>query len=219
MVSCLRYYDEAIINYISSINIDVGSGREFSPQVIMAIPSRHGQKIELEKSTDTPKLPFITLIRSGIAQVTETNIIRGRVTRPSIYTLHNEKKFYFGADSMPYDLNYNINFFSLESETHNQLTEVLLYKLKKKYSIPVFIDIQNVNVRVRTFIHDVAFSDQTSYEQVADNNTRIFHGTLSFALYCYLINTEVQTHVVQNIENKILDSVNRIELASYNVNG
>ncbi len=205
-MSFLRYYDEAVVNYFSDIKIEDGDTLR-SPQVLLAIPSRQGVKLNVTND-NTAVLPLISITRTGLSATSETNLVKSHVTRPYLYNISSNKKYFEGADFMPYNFSYQIDFFSLVQDMHNEIVEQILFKVHKNHYVTVKIDIANHNIEMNSYIHSISFSDSTSYTQIADNVSRIFHGTLNFSLYGFLIDVKRNTPTVLSDQQsiKIIDN-------------
>lgn len=201
-MSTIRFYDEAVIAYFKDkIKIDTGEGIN-SPQVTFALPSRQSFKLEIS-SSGTPILPLIAIIRTGLSPNAETKIVKKNIHRPMLFDISQNKKVYEGAELMPYNINYQVDYFSLTQEIHNQLTESILFNLYKHHYIRTFIDVANHNLVINGYIYDIASTDSTPYMEIPDTSTRIFHGTVTFSLYTMLIDPNYYTRSVINVEEEI----------------
>ena len=118
-----------------------------------------------------------------------------------------DKKVYEGAEMMPYNIDYQVDFFALTQEMHNDITEQLLFNLYKRHYIKTFIEISNHNLEVNSYIHNVSLSDSTPYMELPDTSTRIFHGVVTFNLYtmlfCLLYTSKLLDHMLLNMKCSI----------------
>jgi len=206
-LSFLRFYDEAVVSYFSNIKIEDGNGLR-SPQVMLGTPSRQGVKLNVTNDT-TPVLPLISIVRTGMNATSETNLVKSHVTRPHVYSLNSTGKLYEGFETMPYNFVYQVDYFSLVQDMHNSITEQLLFRVHKNHYIKVLIDTTNHHYEVNPYIHSISLSDATTYTQIADNVSRIFHGTLGFSLYGFLINEKFVTPSVLSTTIEIKDNVDQ----------
>lgn len=212
-MSCISCFDEATIKYFSN-NIKIEDGNCMrAPQVALAIPSRQGLNLTLNNE-NTPVLPIIVVTRDSIGFVNESPIVKKRIIRPSILSLNVNTKMYDGIDIMPCAYNYQINYFALYQEMFNLMTEQLLYNLVKKQCIKTVININNHTITSNALIKNVTIGDSTTYNQIADETSRMFHGNFSFSLYGFILNAEYATSsvldtsinmVIKNSENKTTD--------------
>lgn len=202
-MSFLRYYDEAVVNYFTDIKIEDGDTLR-SPQVLLGTPSRQGVKLNVTDD-NTAVLPLISVIRSGMTATNETNLVKAHVTRPHLYSINSTENYFEGAELMPYNFSYQIDFFSLVQDMHNEIVEQLLFKVHKKHYVKVKIDVVNHNIEMNSYIHNISFNDSTSYTQIADAISRIFHGTLNFNLYGFLIDVKRTTPTVLSEQYSIKD--------------
>jgi hypothetical protein len=200
-LSFLRYYDEAVVNYFNDIKIEDGDTLR-SPQVLLGTPSRQGVKLNVTND-NTAVLPLISVIRTGLSATSETNLVKSHVTRPNLYNINSTETYFEGAELMPYNFSYQIDFFSLVQDMHNEIVEQMLFKVHKKHYIKVKIDVVNHNIETNLYIHNISFNDSTSYTQIADTASRIFHGTLNFNLYGFLIDIKRNTPTVLREEYSI----------------
>jgi hypothetical protein len=203
-MSCLRYYDESVLNYFSDIYVDDGVEEHRLVQALLAIPSRLGVKVELSED-NTPVFPMIVVTRSGMQPTNETFLLKGHITRPWFYNRVSDKKIYRGLEAMPYNLSYQIDMFSLFKETYNQLVEDILFKLYKRHSIRTQIDINGYSLMSNPYIKDVNYTDNTTYSKIEDTVNRIFHGTFTFNLFAMLFNDEWAQRSVLKVEYDIND--------------
>ena len=204
-MSVIRFYDESVIAYFKdNIKVDNGEGLE-SPQVTFALPSRQGVKLDVSRSK-TPILPLLAIIRTGLSPNPETKIVKNKIHRPMLYNISNDLTVYEGAEMMPYNINYQVDYFTLTQEMHNDITEQLLFNLYKRHYIKTFIEISNHNLEVNGYIYDVSLNDSTSYVELPDTSTRIFHGVATFNLYTMLLDPNYYTKTVLNINlEKVID--------------
>lgn len=204
-MSVIRFYDESVITYFKdNIKVDNGEGLE-SPQVTFALPSRQGVKLDISRSK-TPILPLLAIIRTGLSPNPETRIVKNKIHRPMLYNISNDLTVYEGAEMMPYNINYQVDYFTLTQEMHNDITEQLLFNLYKHHYIKTFIEISNHNLEINGYIYDVSLNDSTSYVELPDTSTRIFHGVATFNLYTMLLDPNYYTKTVLNINlEKVID--------------
>lgn len=204
-MSVIRFYDESVIAYFKdNIKVDNGEGLE-SPQVTFALPSRQGVKLDVSRSK-TPILPLLAIIRTGLSPNPETRIVKNKIHRPMLYNISNDLTVYEGAEMMPYNINYQVDYFTLTQEMHNDITEQLLFNLYKRHYIKTFIEISNHNLEINGYIYDVSLNDSTSYAELPDTSTRIFHGVATFNLYTMLLDSNYYTKTVLNINlEKVID--------------
>lgn len=205
-MSVIRFYDESVIAYFKdNIKVDNGEGLE-SPQVTFALPSRQGVKLDVSRSK-TPILPLLAIIRTGLSPNPETRIVKNKIHRPMLYNISNDLTVYEGAEMMPYNINYQVDYFTLTQEMHNDITEQLLFNLYKRHYIKTFIEISNHNLEINGYIYDVSLNDSTSYVELPDTSTRIFHGVATFNLYTMLLDSNYYTKTVLDIklEQKLVD--------------
>lgn len=205
-MSVIRFYDESVIAYFKdNIKVDNGEGLE-SPQVTFALPSRQGVKLDVSRSK-TPILPLLAIIRTGLSPNPETRIVKNKIHRPMLYNISNDLTVYEGAEMMPYNINYQVDYFTLTQEMHNDITEQLLFNLYKHHYIKTFIEISNHNLEINGYIYDVSLNDSTSYVELPDTSTRIFHGVATFNLYTMLLDSNYYTKTVLDIklEQKLVD--------------
>lgn len=205
-MSFLRYYDEAVINYFKIINYqDAVEGSSSIPQITFAIPSRKGVKLNIHPENLTPFLPLISITQVNLSPTSETNIVKNRVTRPFVYKKDISEKYYYGSELMPYNINYQVDVFSLLQNEHNSIRERILYNLHKKNYIRVDVDTNNINIYTNAYIYNISTSDSMSYSEISDTSERIFHDSFSFSLYGYLMNNEYKEHTVLEIQYEPLD--------------
>lgn len=205
-MSFLRYYDEAVINYFKSINFqNAVEGSNPTPQITFAIPSRKGVKLNIHPENLTPLLPLISITQINLSSTGETNIVKSRVTRPFVYKKDETDKYYYGVELMPYNINYQVDVFSILQNEHNSLREKILYNLHKKNYIKVELDVNNINISVNGYIYNISTTDSTSYNEIPDTSERLFHDSFSFSLYGFLLNSEYKEHTVLDIEYEIAD--------------
>lgn len=202
-MSYLRYYDNSVIEYFKTIYIETPEEVKI-PQIAFALPSRQGIKLQTSDNK-TPLFPFISIIRTGLTPNNETRIVKNKITRPFLLNINKEMNLYEGAEFMPYNLNYQVDYFSLIQEQFNILTEKILFKLHKKHFIKTMIDFSNHNASVNGYISNVSFVDSTSYAEVPDNSSRMFHGTINFILETFLIDPNYATKSVLTINEEIID--------------
>lgn len=199
-MSVIRFYDESVVAYLkNNIKVDTGRGVD-SPQVTFALPSRQGVKLETTESK-TPILPLLAVIRTGLSPNPETKIVKNKVHRPMIYNISENQRVYEGVEAMPYNIAYQLDYFSLTQEMHNEISEQLLFNLLKRHYIKTFIEISNHNLEVNGYIYNVTLSDSTTYMEVPDTSTRIFHGTSTFDLYTMLLDPNYYTKTVLDVES------------------
>lgn len=212
-MSVLRYYDESILTYLKDNITYLTPEGPKTPQITLALPSRQGAKLELTDNK-TPVLPLISVIRSGLSPNNETKIVKSRIIRPQIINLKKNMKLYDGIMFMPFNISYQLDYFSLSQEIFNILTEKLLYNLYKKHYVKTFIEIGDVNLEINGYLTDISFSDATSYIEIPDTETRIFHGTIGFILYTQLLNDEFYIRSVLNTQYDInVDNTTNIKAA------
>ena len=206
-LSVIRFYDESVVAYFKdNIKVDTGEGVD-SPQVTFALPSRQGVKLEVSESK-TPLLPLLAVVRTGLSPNPETKIVKSKVNRPMLYSISSDKRVYEGAEMMPYNINYQLDYFTLTQEMYNEISEKLLFCLFKRHSVKTFVEISNHNLEVNGYIHDVSLTDSTPYVELPDTSTRIFHGTATFSLYTMLLDPNYYTRSVLDIslEKRIVSS-------------
>ena len=201
--STIRCYDESVKNYFSGITINDGVNNNRNVQVLFAISSRRGVKLDINKN-ETPIMPLIVVTRTNLQPSAETNIIKPHITRKSRYEIisTNLKTFNF-IESMPYNFHYQIDFFALESEMFNILIEKLFYKLHKYHYVTVNIAENTFNLVDNANIKDFSFSDNTNYNEIENTSNRIFHGTINFVLNGHILNDDSGAKSVLKIENDI----------------
>jgi len=205
--SVLRYYDEAVLNYYSTIQFDDGKETR-NAQTVLAIPSRKGAELLLSNEV-TPVLPMIVVTRQEITPTPETFLIKNQITRPHILNLNENKNVYDGIEVMPYNMKYQLDFYSLQQQVHNIILEQLLFLTYKKAYIKTLIEINIHQIEVNAYIKDINYSDSTTYVQITDQSTRIFHGVISFTLCGFLYNDKRAVSTVKEINNSI-SSTNEI---------
>ena len=81
---------------------------------------------------------------------------------------------------MPYNINYQVDVFSLLQNEHNSIRERILYNLHKKNYIRVDVDTNNINIYTNAYIYNISTSDSMSYSEISDTSERIFHDSFSF---------------------------------------
>lgn len=193
-MSFLRYYDEAVLDYFKTIEIEDGEEKR-SPQVLFGTPSRQGIKLNLNDD-NVPIMPFISVVRSSIAPNQQTKIIKGHINRPRIFTLDSNEKHYVGTELLPYDLNYQVDIFALVQDMFHNLIEQIIFKVYKKHYVRVQIETNGHVITHNGYIYNVSYNDATTYHQIAATVTRIFHGVLTFSLEANILNTDFKTMTV-----------------------
>jgi len=206
MISTLRYYDEAVVNYFKNITVEDGDGSRRTPQILFSIPSRQSLKLQLSNSS-TPLFPLLYVTRTGFSPANETNIVKGHVTRPHIFELNSSEHYFEGAEMLPYNLIYQLDYMTIVQEMHNQITEQLLFNLHKKHYIKVRIELSNIIIESNAYIDNINVNDSSSYDKVEDSVNRIFHGTIGFNLYAYLFDPKYATHSVLTGVINVKDNV------------
>ena len=79
----------------------------------------------------------------------------------------------------------------------------MLFLTYKKAYIKTLIEINNHQIEVNAYIKDINYSDSTTYVQITDQSTRIFHGVISFTLCGFLYNDKRAVSTVKEINNNI----------------
>lgn len=204
---CIRYFDEATVAYFKSIRIEDGDTIR-SPQLALAIPSRQGLDIKLNNDK-YPVLPIIVVTRTGISYLPESGLVTAHVYRPMIFSLNSSKLAYDGIELMYTNYNYQIDYFAITEEMFNSMHEQILFKLRKKKYVPVKIANNNHYVVHNGAILDISFSDSTSYSEIPDSDTRLFHATVSFSVNGFISNDEYATRSILKIKgsNNVADSI------------
>ena len=206
-MSFLRYYDEAVVDYFKTLEIEDGEEKR-SPQVLFAVPSRQGVKLNVNEDK-VPIMPFISVIRSGISPNTQTPIVKGHVHRPRIFSLDSSKKHYVGTELMPYNLNYQVDIFSLIQDMYYSIIEEIIFKMYKKHYVRTQFETDGHVITNNGYITNISYNDSTSYSQIASNLNRIFHGVVTFTLEANIVSTDFKTH---SVLEEVVDQYNDEEL-------
>lgn len=201
MPSTIRAYDEAVLNAFSNIEIDDGVEKRYA-QTVFAISDRKSVKLDVTEN-QTPVYPLIVVTRTGLTPKPETYLINTHINRRRFHRLSTNLKNYNYAEAMEYDYSYNLEYFALEYEMFNQLTENLLYLIHKKHYVTVHIEDGDFVFTNNANISNISYTDNTSYDGVQDTETRIFHGTISFKLAGCIINYESGNKSILHAETDI----------------
>lgn len=213
MANSIRNYDEALINYFSSIQIDDGIELR-NPQVVLSIPSFQGSKLQVSESW-TPIFPIITITRVGLTHHQSTEIIKARKLRPYVNKINFDNKTFSQAEVMPYIINYKVDMWSLTMEQGLNITEDIIFKIVNEPYIEAHFSINNVNMFLPGYIQNYNFSDGTSYETIGDEDNRIIKHSITLDLFSYLIKANKSTKsVLHNIQKYysagVLDKIVKI---------
>ncbi len=190
-MSFLRHYDEAVVDYFQSLEINDGSEKR-TPQVLFAVASRQGVKLNVNEDT-VPIMPFMAVTRTSIQPNTQTSIVKGHVHRPRVFTLDSNRTSYTGTELMPYNLNYQVDIFALVQDMYYSIIEEIIFKMYKKHYIRTQFETDGHMITNNGYITNISYNDSTSYSQVASNLNRIFHGVVTFTLEANIVNTEFKT--------------------------
>lgn len=198
MLPCIRYFDNAVLSYFESIKIDDGS-KVRTPQIALAIPSRQGLDIKLNNEK-YPVLPLIVVTRTNITSLPETGLVTRHVIRPMMFSLNSNLLAYDGVELMYVNYNYQIDYFAITEEMFNSIHQQLLFKLRKTKYVPVKIEENNHYIIHNGAIIDINFNDNTTRSQIPDNELRVFHATITFAVNGFITNSEFATRSVLKIQ-------------------
>ncbi len=200
-MSCIRCFNEAVVNYFTKIQIEDGLEKR-SPQVALAIPSRQGLSLNLNNE-NTPIMPIIVVTRNSLNLINESYMARRRTIRPLIYSLNKNNKTYDGIELMHCTYGYQIDYMALYQDMFDSMTEQIIFNTVEKNYIKTLININNHTIKTNALIQNVTINDSTTYNQMPDESNRVFHGSISFLLYGFIANDEYSTRSVLDIQNNI----------------
>jgi hypothetical protein len=206
MTTCIRYFDDAVCDYFRSIKIEDGAEYR-TPQIAFAIPSRQSFDIKLNNE-NSPIMPLLVVTRTGLSDVPESNIVKGHVSRPLVYSLTKNKKIYEGVELMYILYNYTLDIMALTDEMFNSLHQQILFRLKKHHYVPVKMTINNHEITHNSYIYNINFSDNTTYQQIPDTTNRLLHSSITFNVYGIITNDEYANKSVLHIKNTTLANSN-----------
>jgi hypothetical protein len=199
----IRFYDNGIVEYLKeNIIVDDGEDDGRTPQVIFALPSKNSLSVDMSDN-NTPIFPILTVTRDGFTRHEISGIVKTHLSRPFIHTHSRDKKNIYGSDFLPYNINYKIDVWSLTHRMHTDIITQLLWLMEKKPSVPVNGVVSNREIRMNGYIEGYDISDSTTYDELSDENMRMFRTTLSIKLFGWLTKIETNKKTVFEVLDNI----------------
>lgn len=97
------------------------------------------------------------------------------------------------ADFMPFEMGYKLDIWSLYMAHHLSLTEQVIWKLEKTPWINVVQEANGRPMVTPGYIREWSIGDQSSYDNVTEENYRIFKMSFSFKFFMQLSKDDYAT--------------------------
>jgi len=209
-MNSVRLYDNGLVEYLrQNITIDDGEDDGRKPQVIFASPSKKALVVDMSDN-NTPILPILTVTREGFSRHETSGIVKTHLSRPFIHTHTRDKRNIYGSDFLPYTINYKIDIWSLTQGMHSDIMTQLIWLMEKKPSIPVRGIFANREIKMNGYIESYDISDASTYDELSDENMRVFRSTLTIKLFGWLTKTETNKKTVfEVLENVLIHTSNK----------
>jgi hypothetical protein len=201
----ISLYDEKILDYlVHDLWVDYGDTVRH-PQIHFAMSGTR-QNLQLDLSdNNTPILPLITVIRRSIEPHEATKIIRTHVPKkPLYYTYTEDGKYARGVDFMPYNFTYDVDIWTLTQRSLLDITNFMIWKFLKEPSFSVRGIFGEKNVNIPGYVEDYSYQDQSSYEEIGNEEDRILRGTFNLKIYGNLIKAMPSTGMIDKHITQIL---------------
>lgn len=192
MADSIPIYEEALLAYFKDLEIADGETVR-NPQVVLAVSSRSSS--ELIVSDDfTPVLPILTLTRGALSKTDATDLVRGHITRKFRFRGTQNRKSFMVADFMPFEISYRLDIWTLYTAHHLSLTEQVIWKLQKNPWINVVQEALGVPHVTPAYIREWTIGDSSTYDNITEENYRIFKMNIDFKLFVQLLNDKYATY-------------------------
>jgi len=203
-MNSVRLYDNGLVEYLKqNLTVDDGEDDGRKPQVIFASPSKKALVVDMSDN-NTPILPILTVTREGFSRHETSGIVKTHLSRPFIHTHTRDKKNIYGSDFLPYVINYKVDVWSLTQGMHTDIIVQLLWLMEKKPSIPVRGTIANREIKMNGYVEGYDISDSSTYDELSDENMRIFRSTLTIKMFAWLTKTETNKKTVFEILDNVM---------------
>lgn len=192
MSDSIPVFEEALLSYFKDLEIDDGETTR-NPQVVLAVSSRSSS--ELIVSDDfTPILPILTLTRTSLSRIEASDIVKSHITRKFRFRGTQNRKAFMAADFMPFEISYKLDIWSLYTVHHLSLSEQIIWKFQKKPWVNVSQETMGVPYLTPGYIRDWSVGDQSTYDNITEENYRIFKMSFDFKFFIQLLNDNYSTY-------------------------
>lgn len=214
MPDSIPVYEEALLSYFKDLEIDDGETTR-NPQVILAVSSRSSSELIVSEDF-TPVLPMITLTRTGFNIIDPSHIVKSHITRKFRMRGTQDRKAFMNADFMPMEMGYKLDIWSLYTVHHLSLTEQVIWKFMKKPWINVVQESLGVPHVIPGYIRDWNIGDQSSYDNITEENYRLFKMSFDFKLFIQLLNDNYATPsaLFRRDEVQMIDNLTGVKITN-----
>lgn len=188
MPDSIPVYEEALLSYFKDLEIDDGENKR-NPQVLLAVSSRSASSLIVSKD-NTPILPIITLTRTGFNLIESSHIVKGHITRKFRARAARNRKSIIMTDLMPFEIGYKLDIWTLYTAHHLSLLEQIIWKLEKTPWVNVIQDFNGVSNVTPGYIREWSVGDNTTYDNITEENYRIFKGSVDFKFFIQLAKSD-----------------------------
>ena len=191
MPDSIPVYEEALLSYFKDLEIDDGETTR-NPQVLLAVSSRSSSELITSKD-NTPILPLITLVRTGFNTIDASHIVKSHITRKFRFRGTQNRKAFIATDFMPFEMGYKLDIWSLYTAHQLSLVEQIIWKFEKHPWINVTQEANGTPHVTPGYIREWSIGDQTTYDNMTEENYRIFKSSFDFKFFVQLANDRYAT--------------------------
>ena len=192
MPDSIPVYEEALLSYFKDLEISDGESIR-NPQVVLAISSRSSSELLLSEDF-TPILPILTLTRAGFNKIDASDIVKSHITRKFRFRGTQNRKSFMVADLMPFEMSYKLDIWTLYTAHHLSLAEQIIWKFEKTPWINVSQEFLGVSHVTPAYIREWTIGDQSLYDNVTEENYRLFKLSFDFKLFIQLLKDDYATY-------------------------
>ena len=206
MPDSIPVYEEALLSYFKDLEIDDGETTR-NPQVILAVSSRTSSELIVSKD-NTPVLPVLTLTRTGFGPIDASHIVKSHITRKFRLRGTQNRRSFMATDFMPFEMKYKLDIWSLYTAHQLSLVEQVVWKFEKTPWINVTQEANGTPHVTPGYIKDWSIGDQTMYDNITEENYRIFKSSFDFSFFVQLANSNYATPslLFRTVETELIDS-------------
>jgi hypothetical protein len=186
MPDSIPVYEEALLSYFKDLEIDDGENTR-NPQVLLAVSSRSASEL-IVSNDNTPVLPLLTLTRTGFSSIDASHIVKSHITRKFRMRGTQNRRSFMVTDLMPFEMSYKLDIWTLYTSHHLSLIEQIIWKLEKNPWVNVVQEFNGVPNVTPGYIRQWTVGDQTAYDNITEENYRIFKSSIDFKFFIQLVN-------------------------------
>lgn len=186
MPDSIPVFEEALLSYFKDLEIDDGENSR-NPQVLLAVSSRSSSEL-IVSDDNTPILPLITLTRTGFDSIDASHIVKSHITRKFRLRGIQNRRAFMATDFMPFEMSYKLDIWSLYTVHQLSLLEQIIWKFEKHPWINVTQEANGTPHVTPGYIRNWNIGDQTTYDNMTEENYRIFKSSIDFKFFIQLAN-------------------------------